>query len=161
MPELPDQTDIVAANERLTSELASAKSDLDAIRSDHSAISAKCDEAIANLCTVTKERDEAREQLAAITSERDKLLAVDRDFNRRLAAEAANHGIRSQAIGAGSDVTASAPAPQRKKTLTELSLEAKAAAGDAAAKAALANLAAAGQPDGRTFTERAIAARGA
>ncbi|MFM7099925.1 MAG: hypothetical protein ACKO3N_02005, partial [Verrucomicrobiota bacterium] len=61
-----------------------------------------------NLATVTQERDNARSEatkanadLASITSERDRLAGESRDFDRRLAAELARHGIRKEGVAQG------------------------------------------------------------
>ena len=72
MPALADQHDVIAANERLTTDLAAA----------------------------LKERDDLKAKLDATTKERDELAAKDSDLNRRVAAEVAKHGIRSAGLQA-------------------------------------------------------------
>lgn len=98
-PTAADQTDILAANERLNADLEAANRDRDEARSSLSALTTERDAAL-------RDRDEARTSLAAATEERDRLAGIDRDFNRRLAAEIAKHGIRAEAIAPGSKATA-------------------------------------------------------
>ena len=108
-PPAPDQTDILAANERLTADLAAAVRDRDAAQAQVTALTGERDtalrerdEARGQVAVLTGERDDARTALATVTTERDRLAGIDRDFNRRLAAELAKHGIRAEAIAPGS-----------------------------------------------------------
>jgi chromosome segregation ATPase len=93
-----DQTDIVAANEKLTDDLATTTKDLDDARASLTVVTKERDDAKASLATTTTERDQALADLAKVTAERDALAKTDRDFNTRLAAELAKHGIRADAI---------------------------------------------------------------
>lgn len=94
-----DQADVLAANERLTADLEAAVRDRDETRASLSALTTERDSAL-------RDRDEARTSLTAVTEERDRLAGIDRDFNRRLAAEVAKHGIRADAIAPGSKAPA-------------------------------------------------------
>jgi chromosome segregation ATPase len=117
-----DQTDIVAANERLTADLATSNKERDEARASLTAVSKELDEAKASLATATAERDQARADLAKVTSERDVLTKTDRDFNARLAAEMAKHGIRADALSANSSMPEE---PKKAMTATERVLAAK------------------------------------
>lgn len=97
-----DQTDIVAANERLTADLATVTKERDDARASLTAVTTERDDAKASLATTTAERDQARAELAKVTAEREALTKTDRDFNTRLAAELAKHGIRADAIAPSS-----------------------------------------------------------
>lgn len=106
---MKDQADIVAENERLAAELATATATLaksDAVIADAAATRDAAlkerDEAKTALATLTAERDTARAELATVTKERDELNAVDRNFTTRLAGELAKHGIRAQGLPLGS-----------------------------------------------------------
>src|SRR4051812_34946349 len=122
-----DQTDILADNERLTTELKTAKDSLA--------------EANTNLATVTSDRDgwktraekaesDRAEQLnkrVAAEKERDTFKAENEslktqmaDFNKRLGAELGKHGIRPQAAAHQNE-------GDRKLTATEKCLAAKGA----------------------------------
>lgn len=113
---MKDQTDIVAENERLTAELATATASLgksdgviaDSVAARDAALKER-DDAKALLATVTAERDTALAGLAAATKERDELKAVDRNFSTRLAGELAKHGIRAQGLPLGSGSETSRP----------------------------------------------------
>ena len=69
--------------------------------------------------TAAQERDEASAQLATVTAERDALAKVDRDFNRRLAAEVARHGIRPEAIAPASKAPSSNDLLARYEAITD------------------------------------------
>jgi len=113
---MKDQADIVAENERLAAELATATATLaksDAVIADAAATRDAAlkerDEAKTALATLTAERDTARAELATVAKERDELKAVDRNFTTRLAGELAKHGIRAQALPMGGSNDVSKP----------------------------------------------------
>ena len=111
--EAADQTDILAANERLTDQLATtveahriaAASAVTATAERDTALRER-DEARSSLTIVTAERDAARTSLQAVMADRDRLAGESRDFNRRLAGELAKYGIRADGVAAGSKATA-------------------------------------------------------
>lgn len=113
---MKDQADIVAENERLAAELATAtatlgKSDAviaDAVATRDAALKER-DEMKESLVTVMADRDTARAELATVAKERDELKAVDRTFTTRLAGELAKHGIRAQGLQMGGKDDVSKP----------------------------------------------------
>lgn len=107
-----DQTDILAANERLILERDEAQRSLAEAQASIATLTTERD-------TAARERDEARAQLATITAERDQLAGVDRDFNRRLAAEVARHGIRPEAIAPASKAPSSTDLLARYEAITD------------------------------------------
>lgn len=111
-PTAADQTDILAANERLTAELDAATRERDEVRASLSTRTTERDAAL-------RDRDEARASLAAVTEERDRLTGVDRDFNRRLAAEVAKHGIRAEAIAPGTRAPAAIDLVAQYQAITD------------------------------------------
>lgn len=135
MPALADQHDVIAANERLTTDLATALKERDELKTKLSTAESRlaeaqtklegADEAVAGAVAerdaALKERDDLKAKLDATTKERDDLAAKDSDINRRVAAEVAKHGIRAQAL----KVSDSTPTKAAAKTATERVLEAK------------------------------------
>lgn len=93
-PTAADQIDVLAANERLTADLKAAILNRDEARPSLSSLTTERDSAL-------RDRYEERTSRAAVTEERDRLAGIDRDFNRRPAAEVVNHGIWSEAITLG------------------------------------------------------------
>lgn len=125
--DLKSEADVIADNERLTSELSASKnrvSELEAqlaqANAGRIAESNLLTEANQKLAGVTKERDEAKASLQAMTVDRDRLAGEDRDFNKRLASAMAKHGIRADGVALGSTTVG-----EKAKTLTEQCLEAK------------------------------------
>lgn len=125
--DLKSEADVIADNERLTSELSASKnrvSELEAqlaqANAGRIAESNLLTEANQKLAGVTKERDEAKASLQAMTVDRDRLAGEDRDFNKRLASAMAKHGIRADGVALGS-----ATVGEKVKTLTEQCIEAK------------------------------------
>jgi chromosome segregation ATPase len=117
-----DQTDVIALNERLTTDLANAVKERDEARKSLAALTTERDDAKATAQTITGERDQARADLTKMTAERDALAKTDRDFNARLAAEMAKHGIRPDAMKAA---TSTPEEPKKAMTATERVLAAK------------------------------------
>ena len=111
-PDTPDQADILAANERLTAELQAAIAERDDVRTQVTSLTGERDAAL-------RERDEARTNSAAVTTERDRLAGIDRDFNRRLAAELAKHGIRPEAIAPSSKAPVATDLVAQYQAITE------------------------------------------
>jgi chromosome segregation ATPase len=114
-----DQTDVIAANERLTTELAAAVRARDDAQAGIAAVTAERDEARTRATGLEKQLAEAEQKAkseheahaatrtsldalteahAKLSAERDALQKESRDFNARLAAELAKHGIRAEAI---------------------------------------------------------------
>lgn len=90
MPAQPDQTDIVALNEKLTTDLATATARVTALEAQlKTATDAKA-KAETDLAEVTKLK-------AAAESEVTKLKASQADFDAKVAAEVARKGISGQA----------------------------------------------------------------
>jgi len=89
MPNVPDQTDLVSANEKLTADLTQANADLTAVR--------------ASLASVTTERDTAAANLAEVTKERDALKSSQADFDKSVAAKVAEMGISANAVPKGTE----------------------------------------------------------
>lgn len=113
MPPLPDQADIVALNEKLTSDLAAATSRVTALEAQVKTAEAAKTKAETDLAEVTKLK-------VAAESEVTKLKASQADFDAKVAAEVARKGISGQAVGAPA---ANGKAP----TLTEQCIAARAA----------------------------------
>ncbi|MEY2466755.1 MAG: hypothetical protein QOD03_1276 [Verrucomicrobiota bacterium] len=108
-----DQTDILAQFEQTTADLKTAKQTIGTLQTQ--------------VTTLTGERDTAKQNTAALTQERDSLKAENErlkgeqeDFNKRLSAELAKHGIRN---AEGSTKTESTET--KKLTATEQVLAAK------------------------------------
>lgn len=104
-----NEEDIIAANERLTGQLATITAERDAalasvgtVTTERDAMARERDEVRSNLATITAERDAARTSLQAMTADRDRLAGQERDFNRGLAAALAKHGIRGEGIATDS-----------------------------------------------------------
>lgn len=124
----PDQTDILAENERLTQDLAKAAQDRDGAQSKVGELEGKLADATAEL-TDAKTKASASEQtvarlqteLEAVTKERDALKTADHNFNTRLAAELAKHGIRAEGVPMPG-MTASAVKPAAAVNWTERAL---------------------------------------
>lgn len=89
MPTVPDQTDLVAANEKLTADLTQANADLSAVK--------------ASLASVTTERDTAQTSLATVTAERDALKASQADFDKSVATKVAEMGISPKPVPKGAE----------------------------------------------------------
>lgn len=132
MPILPDQSDLIAANERLTKEVASliekankAAAELATTNASLATITAERDQnaadltaAKASLASVTKELADAKAAEAAATAKVTKLEAEKVEFDKAVASKVAEMGITGKAVPAA----ASAPASGKKLTLTELCL---------------------------------------
>ena len=91
MPALPDQADIVALNEKLTTDLAAATAKVTGLE--------------AQLKLATEAKTKAESELAEVTklkgaaeSEVTKLKASQSDFDAKVAAEVARKGISTQAV---------------------------------------------------------------
>lgn len=117
---MEDQSDILAANERLTAELAAsaeslatARADVAKLADDVKAAQADRDQALVNVAELKEANAELMQQNAALRDERDKLAAADRDFNKRLAAALAKHGVRAEGVAVAGDD------PAKKLSLTE------------------------------------------
>jgi uncharacterized protein (DUF3084 family) len=113
-----DQTDILAQLERATTDLATARATITTLQGQVTVLTGERDSARSGIATATQERDEARTNLGAVTRERDTLTSENAtlkeqmaDFNKRLAAELARHGIRNFEASAK-------PAPQETRKLT-------------------------------------------
>jgi len=95
----PSQEDIIAENQRLTGELTTIRTEVTRLTSENTRLTGERDTQAATVTALTSERD-------ALKGERDKLAAADRDFERRVSAELAQHGIRKEGVatpaGAGS-----------------------------------------------------------
>lgn len=105
-----NEADIIAANERLTAELAAATTERDQLRAQlaqanetRNTATNLLTEANQRVSSLTEERDGARTSLQAMTADRDRLAGESRDFNRRLAGELAKHGIRADGVAPGSN----------------------------------------------------------
>lgn len=117
-----DQTDVIAANERLMAERDEARTQLATVTAERDTARARVTELETLLAEAGEARNsagqllsDANQRLNVVTAERDRLAGVDRDFNRRLAAELAKHGIRLQAIAPSANAGPSAtPAPVHK-----------------------------------------------
>lgn len=103
-----DQSDVIAANERMTSELTTARTERDAATKERDAANASVSTLTAERDAALKERDDTKATLAKVTAERDALAAVDRDFNKRLAAELVKHGVRATPLPAAASQPAKA-----------------------------------------------------
>lgn len=95
----PSQDDIIADNTRLTADLTAAQGEVTRLKADNARLLAERETQASMVQSLTTERD-------ALKGERDKLSAADRDFERRVSAELAQHGIRKEGVatpaGAGS-----------------------------------------------------------
>jgi peptidoglycan hydrolase CwlO-like protein len=95
----PSQDDVIADNTRLTGELTTMRTEVARLTSENTRLTGERDTRAATVTALTSERD-------ALKAERDKLAAADRDFERRVSAELAQHGIRKEGVatpaGAGS-----------------------------------------------------------
>lgn len=108
----PDQADILAANERLTTELAAATRERDEARNRIAALEAQLiqanetrnnatnllTEANQTVASLTQQLADARSERDGLRAERDTLAAADRDFNKRVSAELVKHGIRAEGV---------------------------------------------------------------
>ncbi len=94
----PDQTDVLAANERLSAERDAAVQERDESRAQVLALTLERDGLSARLEVTGTELIARTASVTSLTSERDALAATDRDFNLRLASELAKQGIRSTAV---------------------------------------------------------------
>jgi FtsZ-binding cell division protein ZapB len=108
-----DQTDILAQCEQATADLKTAKQTIGTLQTQ--------------VTTLTGERDTAKQNTAALTQERDSLKAENErlkgeqeDFNKRLSAELAKHGIRNVESSTKTESTET-----KKLTATEQVLAAK------------------------------------
>lgn len=117
---MEDQKDILAANERLTADLAASAAALVAVREECDKLAAEVksaqvdrDNALVEVAELKEANAELMQQNAALRDERDKLAAEDRDFNKRLAAALVKHGVRAEGVAVGSDD------PAKKLSLTE------------------------------------------
>src|SRR4051812_27408789 len=95
---IPNEADVIAANEKLTADLAAANSLTATEANRANAAEARATTAEASLAT-------ANTNLVAVTAERDTLKAANvkleadmKDFNARVAADVAKAGIRKEAI---------------------------------------------------------------
>lgn len=125
-----DQADIVADNERLTTENTRLQGDVTRLTTELGTEKAAHTDAIGKATTAEAKVTELTQQNATLTTERDEarqkcatLEATDRDFNRRLASELARHGVR------GAEGTTGAKQEDKPKTWTERAKEAREAAG--------------------------------
>lgn len=114
----PDQVDIVAQNERLTAELTAAHGSITDLRGQVQSLTEK------NLAQAN-DLVAAQSSITALTSERDSLRSDNerlqgdmKDFNARVAAEIAKHGIRPTAVD-------NKPEKERVLTMTDKCLAAK------------------------------------
>ncbi len=112
MPAQPDQADIVALNEKLTADLATAEGRV-------TALEAQLKQANEGYTNATKMLGEANTKLAAADSEVTKLKASQSDFDAKVAAEVAKKGISTQAVNQPA-------AGSKEPSLTEQCLAAKA-----------------------------------
>jgi len=103
-----DQTDVLAQVEQLTTDLVAARQNIAALETGKADLEAKLKETSERIAKLTADN-------AALVSERETLKADNTrlttemaDFNKKLAAEVAKHGIR------GSQQTATAQ-PETKK----------------------------------------------
>ncbi len=87
----PSQDDIIADNTRLTADLTAAQAEVTRLKADNARLLAERDTQASTVQGLTTERD-------ALKGERDKLVAADRDFERRVSAELAQHGIRKEGV---------------------------------------------------------------
>jgi septal ring factor EnvC (AmiA/AmiB activator) len=83
-----DQTDVLAQLEQARADLATAKQTIGSLQGQINALTAERDSAKASVKTLES-------TVTALTRERDTLKAGEEDFNKRLAAEIARHGIRN------------------------------------------------------------------
>lgn len=102
-----DQTDVLAQNERLSGELADARTALEVMTTERDTITRQLAEATtaheAALQQAQAVHQTLQQALGTATAERDRLAAVDRDFSRRLSQSLAEHGIRPQGVEAGTN----------------------------------------------------------
>lgn len=94
----PSQDDIIAENQRLTGDLTTARADVTRLTSERDAHAATITSLTAERDGLKAEVTKLKGDLYAVTGERDKLAAESRDFERRLAAELAHHGIRKEGV---------------------------------------------------------------
>lgn len=121
-----DQTDILAANERLTADLTNAVRERDASRTQLSSITAERDQLRTENARLIGEAQrhaaaatDAQARLTALTADHDRLASVDHDFNRRLAADLAKHGIRTSAIPTGATSSSSTDLVAQYQSITD------------------------------------------
>jgi predicted nuclease with TOPRIM domain len=87
----PSQEDVIADNTRLTGELTTAKAEVTRLTGETTRLTGERDKHAATVTALTSERD-------ALKADRDKLAAESRDFERRVSAELAQHGIRKEGV---------------------------------------------------------------
>lgn len=121
-----DQTDVIAANERLTTERDTAIGERDEAVARVTQLEAQLAQANESRNTATNLLTDANQRLAnlsadmaTVTADRDRLAGIDRDFNRRLAAELAKHGIRAEAIAPGSKAPAAGDLVGQYQAITD------------------------------------------
>lgn len=138
MPILPDQSDLIAANDRLTKEVASltekankAAAELATTNASLATVTGERDKNAANLATaqasiasLTKDLEASKAAESAATAKVTKLEAEKVEFDKAVAAKVAEMGITGKPVPAA----ASAPASGKKLTLTEQALAANAKA---------------------------------
>ncbi len=102
-----DQTDVLAQNERLSGELADARTALEVMTTERDALTRRLAETNtaheAALQQAQAAHQTLQQALDTATAERERLAAVDRDFNRRLAQALTQHGIRPEGVEAGAN----------------------------------------------------------
>lgn len=100
----PDQTDILAQNEKLTADLATAQQNLtqanaaiEQLRKDNTQLQGRVDEATKGNETLTKALQARTKERDDLKAENERLTARTADFNKAVAADVAKHGIRQTA----------------------------------------------------------------
>lgn len=98
-----DQSDILAANEKLRADNATATANIAKLTADLSAANAS----VAKLANLEAELATERVNVVKLTKERDDLKAINdkltgemKDFNAKVASELAKHGIRATGVEA-------------------------------------------------------------
>jgi chromosome segregation ATPase len=118
-PNTPDQADVLAQFEQVKTDLATAKQTIGTLQGQVTSLEAEKATLTTTASEATTKAATLETNLSTATTERDALKAENAtlqasmtDFNARVAAEIAKHGIRPAAI-------AQKPEEGRKLTLTE------------------------------------------
>lgn len=113
-----DQIDVLASLERRTNELAESRARATALDATVAELTATRETLSADLASVTANRDTLAAELATSIRECNAARAEVTEFNTRVQAELAKHGIRKQAAPVK-------PESDRKLTLTEQAIAAR------------------------------------
>jgi len=108
-----DQTDVLAQVEQLTADLAAAKEKISALEMSKADLEAKLQKANDSIAKLTADNAALVSERYTFKADNVKLTADMADFNKRLAAEVAKHGIR------GTTQTATALPENKKLSYTD------------------------------------------